>query len=822
MRYVCIALVSLGALTMLYSIVKFYHALSELKKQMNEYRLFGEKIYLACFVMMLFFFIGYVIFLFAIFGEGEIATNTLLIALIFFFGAIFVNAMIVMLRRMFNSITDRERLLREKEIAENSSRMMGEFLSRMSHEMRTPMNAIIGMTGIGKNTNDLERKDYCFGVVENASKHLLGVINDVLDMSKIEASKLELSPIVFSFHKMIDTLVSLITPQTEAKHQQMQVFIDEAVPSSICADEQRLRQVMVNLLGNAVKFTTEGHVQLHVTSQIEDDICTLRFSVEDTGIGIKEEDIPKVFMLFQQVDTKKNRSIEGTGLGLHISKQLTEMMGGTIHMQSEYGVGSTFTVSLPQPVANSRPLAALENPESTSVLVYESRIAYLNSIEYALKALGCRYKLCVNRSEMHQCLDASTFDYLFVSSLYVNQIQPLVTQKQPHAVMVVLNSDGNPYYKSNTISITMPIHCLMIANILNETLDNNRAGESSATSITAPDARVLVVDDNAVNLKVAAGLLNIYKIKTDTAISGMQAVRMVHDNDYDLIFMDHMMPDMDGIDTTVAIRSLGEQYKQLPIIALTANAISGVREMFRAEGLDDFLAKPIEILKLNAILKKWLPKDKQQAQEHDIASEPNAIEIPGLNTRNGLVNSGGTPEAYNEILALYASDCEKRLNELAGYHKDGNIRALTICVHALKSSSGNVGADEVAAMATGLENAGKVDDTDYIDANLKRFFDSLSLLLDNIRTYLGAFLTEDEPHKAPDAAMLQRARTRLNTCMNNLDIDGMESVLHELSEYQWDSATAECLARIKESMEIFDYEKAGTAIAQLNALCDTQ
>ena len=354
MRYVCIALVSLGTLTMLYSIVKFYHALSELKKQMNEYRLFGERIYLACFVMMLFFFIGYMIFLFAIFGESEIATNTLLIALIFFFGAIFVNAMIVMLRRMFNSITDRERLLREKEIAENGSRMMGEFLSRMSHEMRTPMNAIIGMTGIGKNTNDLERKDYCFGVVENASKHLLGVINDVLDMSKIEASKLELSPIVFSFHKMIDTLVSLITPQTEAKHQQMQVFIDEAVPFSICADEQRLRQVMVNLLGNAVKFTPEaGTVSLfvRVLERTADTVC-IQFEVRDTGIGMSPEQLKKLFRPFEQADSSTSRTYGGTGLGLTISKQIVEMMGGTITVESEQGNGSSFLFEVSVPFSS--------------------------------------------------------------------------------------------------------------------------------------------------------------------------------------------------------------------------------------------------------------------------------------------------------------------------------------------------------------------------------------------------------------------------------------------------------------------------------------
>ena len=344
MRPFCIALVSLGALVMLYSIIKFYHALSELKKQMNDYRLFGEKIYLACFVMMIFFLVGYVIFLIAILDGAEAAANTLLIALIFFFGAIFVNSMITMLRRMFTSVTDRERLLREKEIAENGSRMKGEFLSRMSHEMRTPMNAIIGMTSIGKNAADPARKDYCFGVVEDASKHLLGVINDVLDMSKIEASKLELSPIIFNFRKMIETVVVLITPQTETKHQHMQISVDEAIPVSICTDEQRLRQVIVNLLSNAVKFTPEtGDISLFVRVLAKEaDHIHLQFEVLDTGIGMSPGQLAKLFQPFEQADSSISRTYGGTGLGLTISKQIVEMMGGSITVESELGKGSCF------------------------------------------------------------------------------------------------------------------------------------------------------------------------------------------------------------------------------------------------------------------------------------------------------------------------------------------------------------------------------------------------------------------------------------------------------------------------------------------------
>ena len=361
MRFLCIALVSLGAFIMLYSIVKFSHALSRLRKQMNERKLFGEKIYAACFIMMVFFLFGYLAYVVVFLVEDEVAAQALLIALIFFFGAIFVYAMITMMQRMFTTITDRERLLREKEIAENSSRMKGEFLSRMSHEMRTPMNAIIGMTTIGKNAKDIGRKDYCFGIVDDASKHLLGVINDVLDMSKIEASKLELSPDFFDLRKTVGTISSLIAPQLEAKGQQLHMAIDEGIPATIKADEQRLRQVIVNLLGNAVKFTPDaGKVSLAISVLSKDDAgIRLRFEVKDTGIGMSEEQMAKLFKPFEQGDSSISRKFGGTGLGLAISQQIVEMMNSAIAVTSELGKGSCFsfdvTVESPPSAASAPP-----------------------------------------------------------------------------------------------------------------------------------------------------------------------------------------------------------------------------------------------------------------------------------------------------------------------------------------------------------------------------------------------------------------------------------------------------------------------------------
>jgi len=378
LRILCICLVALGAIIMLYSIVKFYRALALMRWQMNEQKLFGDKIYLACFVMMLFFLVGYVVFAVSLTG-GEVEASSLLIALIFFFGAIFVYAMVTMMARMFTSITDRERLRREIEVAENGSRMKGEFLSRMSHEMRTPMNAIIGMTVIGKNADDMARKDYCFAAVEDASRHLLGVINDVLDMSKIESSKMELTFDTFHLRHMLDTVVNLVSPQVGAKHQTLTVTVGDSVPAMARSDEQRLRQVVLNLLSNAVKFTPDsGTITLRVRVLAhEPGRARLQFEVQDTGIGMTQEQQTRLFTPFEQADSSISRKFGGTGLGLAISKQIIDMLGGAFTVRSEPGHGSSFSFDIWVECPQAGDPAAIEVPEAGEARDYSGRRALI-------------------------------------------------------------------------------------------------------------------------------------------------------------------------------------------------------------------------------------------------------------------------------------------------------------------------------------------------------------------------------------------------------------------------------------------------------------
>jgi len=623
-------------------------------------------------------------------------------------------------------------LVAEREAALISAQIKSNFLANMSHEIRTPMNAIQGMTELIMHENISDTVRGHAGDIHNACRGLLTIINDILDISKIESGKLEIAPQRYHIASLLMDVIAIIRQRLEKKNIAFVVNIDPCIPSELIGDEVRIKQILINLLVNAVKFTQEGQITLRVTCQEEGEGRRLTFAVSDTGIGIRDEDRDKIFFLFQQIDTKKNRNIEGTGLGLSISKQLAEMMDGSIRMESEYGVGSTFTVDILQVVANVRPVASLNNPGRTSVLIYESRPVYQSSLIFALDSLGCHYRLCPSRAELHTLLNEFHYDYIFVSSLSANMVQDLVVQKELSSVIAVLDSDNLPQNRGNMLSLSMPIHCLQIANILNGEYESysKQAGETQAVSIYAPEAKVLVVDDNTVNLKVAAGLLKTYGIVADTAISGMVAVEMVQRKDYDLVFMDHMMPEMDGIDTTVAIRKLGSRFETLPIVALTANAVSEMKEMFKAEGLNDFLPKPIEMIKLSAILTRWLSEDKLLARPEAPSGAP---EIPGLDTEKGLRNAGGTLNDYTKALGLYVTDSESRLQKLNEYHENGDSRAFILCAHALKRASSGIGADALSGLAAQLEAAGKAQDAEYIDAHLADFAEAMGRLLAVIR-----------------------------------------------------------------------------------------
>lgn len=389
--------------------------------------------------------------------------------------------------------------------AEQANYTKSIFLANMSHEIRTPMNSICGMAELVLREDISDEAAEYTESIQNSGRLLLAIINDILDLSKIESGKMPINPCNYELTSLIYDVVNMMSIRLTDMDVELRVEIKPGVPRTLFGDEIRIRQIMTNLLSNAVKFTTKGYIMVRIDWEKEnDDIAILKIDVSDTGIGIKQEDIYKLFNSYEQFDTRRAHSAEGTGLGLAITKQLLELMNGSIKVSSTYGLGTTFSLCLPQKIINEQ-----------------------GSKKTSFKVAG---------------LESKPFEV--------------------------------------------------------------------GDWIVAPKAKILVVDDTLVNLKVAKGLLSTFECQVDLAESGRQCLSMIREKKYDLIFMDHMMPDMDGTDTLRLIRAEGDEYYQnVPVIVLTANVVSGIKEEFFSLGFSDYLPKPIEMNKLENMIEKWIPSE---------------------------------------------------------------------------------------------------------------------------------------------------------------------------------------------------------------------
>jgi response regulator RpfG family c-di-GMP phosphodiesterase/signal transduction histidine kinase len=660
--------------------------------------------------------------------------------------------------------TQNKKLQELTEEAQSANRTKSSFLASMSHEIRTPMNAITGMAELlmrGKLSD--EARGYVQDI-KQAGANLISIINDILDFSKIEAGKLEIVPIKYLLASLVNDSISIIRMRLMEKPIRFYTNIDGRIPNGLVGDEARLRQIFLNLLSNAIKYTVKGNISISITQEKrEGSQVWLKIEVADTGLGIKPEDQAKLFADFVQVDTKKNRGIEGTGLGLAITKRLCIAMGGDITVKSEYGKGSSFIVVIPQGVYNEAPFAVVEEPEKKKVLVYEGRVCYARSVGWSLENMKVPHVIVTDQAAFAEALFQDEWFFVFSGYGLYEKISPLMASfgkdsrgKQPPLALMV--EWGTESYIPGVRFVSLPVQSLSIANILNGKADNKGYFDHSVglntIRFTLPHAKILVVDDISTNLKVAEGLLAPYKTAVETSLGGAEAIELVKHKNYDLVFMDHMMPDVDGIEATAEIRlweaSLKEQgitRNAIPIIALTANAVSGMREMFIEKGFNDFLAKPIDISKLDEILDRWIPKEKRamsNAENSDVTPNSEAAmlplrtlnPIPGVDMAKGITMTGGKEGFYRRVLELYIKDALERLPRLQTVPEKDALKTFITQVHSLKSASASIGAAELSAEAAALEAAGKSENLAYIKDNLSGFTKHLTELVENIRAAL--------------------------------------------------------------------------------------
>jgi len=490
-----------------------------------------------------------------------------------------------------------DQVMEEKQRADEANQAKSAFMSNMSHEIRTPMNAIVGMTDILlRKQHSHQDTEYLLNI-KNSGNALLSIINDILDFSKIESGKLEIIEEDYEPMSLLNDLGMIFLNRIGEKDVELLYDIDPKLPAVLRGDSLRIRQVIINIMNNAIKFTEHGYVRLALEiKQNSGEDMELLFSVKDSGQGIRQEDLGKLFGSFQQVDAQKNHQKEGTGLGLAISRQLVEMMGGSIEVRSEYGEGSEFSFSIPQKVVNNRGAASI-NEDCPKDITVSGSLDHPD-IVLALKKLSEQFDVTYVEYE-DVWNQKKPLRYLFMDAAAFEQLsddRKMQLKRWTTTVCVLQNPMLETVPQMEVVVMNKPLYTLNFCQVINQDTLADTMDSGQITNFTAPQAKVLIVDDTEMNLKVALGLLEPLGMQIDTAANGKQALEMIKASRYDLIFMDHMMPVMDGVEATKKLRIMEEPYyREVPVIALTANVVSNAGAQFRQAGMNDLVSKPINV-----------------------------------------------------------------------------------------------------------------------------------------------------------------------------------------------------------------------------------
>ncbi len=615
------------------------------------------------------------------------------------------------------SLDDMLQLVDEKyEEASQATKAKSLFLANMSHEIRTPINAILGFnTMILRESKEESIKAYAYDI-EGSGKSLLSLINDILDMSKIESGKMELVLERYSLSSLLNDVINMISIKAEDKGLSLVVDVDESLPAELIGDDVRIRQVLVNVLNNAVKYTQEGKVTLRVTEERKDSHSLLCFTVEDTGVGIKEEDMGKLFENFSRIENERNHQIEGTGLGMNITTNLLALMNSKLEVESVYGEGSTFRFVIDQEIVDAAPIGNLQKR------IKESKVHYS--------------------------------------------------------------------YKER---------------------------------FKAPSAKILVVDDNMVNRRVFKGLLKPLQMQIDEADSGKQALAMTIEKQYDLIFLDHMMPEMDGIETLQRMREQEEGLnRDTYVIALTANAISGAKEIYLSAGFQNYLSKPIEPVKLEELLDRVLPDKLKEYMDQpeeesvvDTESVEETIEFPlieGVDWANARLHIPDDEAILDVVKSFYytiddeADYLETMFNRLVASQLDEEaLNLYRVKVHAMKSTSYLFGAFPIAGLAATLEYAARDEELDYILSTTPFFLARWRAYKEKLKPLVAS--DDSAKKEIANPAEIAEKLDRLYKAVESFDMHAGDAIMEDLQSYDFSGELAEDIEKLASAVMNFDAER---------------
>lgn len=691
------------------------------------------------------------------------------------------------------------------KIAEHQS----DFLANISHEMRTPLNAVLGTAEIALRRDMSDEMREYLHQIKSSAHHLLMIINDILDFSKIETGEMSIVPVDYEPLSLINDVAGIVNNQIGSKNIEFTIDVPPDLPLSLKGDNVRIQQVLINLLNNAVKFTKSGNVSLKISTRpISDKNVMLIASVSDTGCGISQENIGRLFKMFRQIDSKRNRNVEGTGLGLAISKKLLGLMDGTISVESEPGKGSTFTFEVPQEITREERSVVQSAPAGTVVCILLGNQYLRQSVETAVREIGA-----VAVSIDNPLLGDKA--YIIADYELLDDAKELIARNPELKCILIDRFDSTAYSDNDNITIIRkPVYSfsLSAAMGIGEKFTHSDDTESDV-SFTAPEAYVLIVDDNDINRAIAKGVIEPLGMQVDLAASGAECIEKVRNFRYDIIFMDHMMPEMDGIEAAHIIKQRFPSYADVPIIALTANATGDAREMFLREGMSDFIAKPISLRTITNKIRRWLPSEKIiPVSKSENKAQPQRIlpDIPELDLKSAMELMGSEKLLLNVIEQYYRS-IDKNIAKINASYENGNTELLTIEFHSLKSTSKQIGANKLSQMAKDLETAGKNNNNIYISENIEKFLDEYKTMKNVLSAYFG-----NKDNENAENQDIKPLLDELSDALSDMDALQIDDVLEKISQNTSDSDKT-YFDGIKAAIDDCDFDKAESILSKWNS-----
>ncbi|MBP3237985.1 MAG: response regulator [Lachnospiraceae bacterium] len=643
---------------------------------------------------------------------------------------------------------------------------LNDFLANVSHEIRTPINAIIGLSGIcADKTEDEDMKKELLAI-NSAGHRAAEQISDILDFTEIDRKSIAKNEEDYMLSSILNDLVNKIRPE-KPENLELVIDVDPAIPAVMKTDISKLSKILFHLISNGLKYTREGGVYVRIYSMKKDYGVNLCIEVTDTGIGMTAEELENLSERFYQVDSGRSRKSSGLGLGLAIVNGFVSSLGGFMRINSRYGSGTTVNVSLPQEVIDETSCMSVADREKLSLGAFlhfekfekpEVRDYYNSMVRNIVRGLGVqmhRVDNVVNLKKLHQTVRLT---HLFVGQEeYETDTALMEKLAREMKVVVVADSDFVLPKSSAARIMEKPFYCFPVAAVLNEGTDMERVDHSR---IRCKDVHVLVVDDEPMNLIVAKRIFGKYGIRVSTAASGQESIDKCRTEEYDAVFMDHMMPGMDGVTAMKKIRMDAQKARtDLPIVALTANAVSTAREMFLKEGFDGFVSKPIEFVELERVLKKVLPKNKVSYENDEEIQAENIMEGSvkeeekkpadpyevlgeyGVDTATGLDYCMNDDDFFKTLLLQFEKEEKEKRPEMDRLFKEQDMENYAILVHALKSTAKMIGCTALSEAAKGLEGAAKTGDTEYVEGNHEQTMKDYGKVASGIRL---AFDTESE------------------------------------------------------------------------------